>query len=49
MEVNGQFHAPAALPPRERAPWVGGLGGTQSRPGRGGEDKNSQSSPEIEL
>jgi hypothetical protein len=27
MEVNGQFHAPAYLPPRERTPsthWIGG-------------------------
>jgi hypothetical protein len=27
MEVSGQLHAPAALPPRERAPgthWIGG-------------------------
>jgi len=33
MAVSGQFHAPAALPPRERAPgthWIGGLVGTRA-------------------
>jgi hypothetical protein len=43
MEVSGQFHAPAALPP-EKSPWYPldrRLGGPQSRSGRGGEEKNS--------
>jgi hypothetical protein len=47
MEVNGQLHAPAALPPGKEplvpigyeAEW------SQSRSGRGGEEKNSQPPP----
>jgi hypothetical protein len=41
MEVNGQLHAPAALPPGQssRYPLDKRLGGAQSRCGRGGEDK----------
>jgi hypothetical protein len=51
MEVNGQLHAAAALPPRERARgthfvggWVGPRAGMEA-----GEEKNSQSweSPPI--
>jgi hypothetical protein len=42
MEVSGQFCAPASLPPGK------GLGGSQIRPGRGGEEKNSQPSPGFE-
>jgi hypothetical protein len=41
MEVSGQFHAPAALPPG-KDPWYlldRRLGGPQSRSGRGGEGK----------
>jgi hypothetical protein len=48
MEVSGQLHAPAALPPGKR-PWYPldrRLGGPQSRSGRGGEEKNSQPPPE---
>jgi hypothetical protein len=33
MEVSGQLHSPAALPPRERTsgtPWVGGWVGTRA-------------------
>jgi hypothetical protein len=44
MEVSGQLHAPAALPPR-KSPWYPldrRLGGPQSRPGRDGEEKNSK-------
>jgi hypothetical protein len=44
MEVSGQLHAPAALLPR-KSPWYPldmRLGGPQSRSGRGGEEKNSQ-------
>jgi hypothetical protein len=43
VEVSGQFHAPAALPPGKelRYPLDRRLGGPQSRSGRGGE-KNSQ-------
>jgi hypothetical protein len=35
MEVSGQLHAPAALPPRERAPgthWIGGWVGPRAVP-----------------
>jgi hypothetical protein len=42
MEVSGQLHAPAALPPG-KSPWYPldrRLGGPQSRSGRGGEEKN---------
>jgi hypothetical protein len=43
MEVSGQLHAPAALPwgrcPRH--PLDRRLGGPQTRPGHGGEEKNS--------
>jgi len=48
--VTGQFHSPVALPqgkipcyPLDRR-----LGGPQSPPGRGVEEKNSQSPPGIE-
>jgi hypothetical protein len=44
MEVSGQLYAPAALPPGKEP-----LGGSQSRSGRGGEEKNSQPSPRIET
>jgi hypothetical protein len=42
MEVSDQLHAPAVLPyyPLDRR-----LGGSQSRSGRGGEEKNSQPPP----
>jgi len=33
MEVSDQLHAPAALPPWERAPgthWIGGCGGSRT-------------------
>jgi hypothetical protein len=33
MEVSGQLHAPAALPPKERAPgthWIGGWVGPRA-------------------
>jgi hypothetical protein len=45
MEMSGHLHAPAAITSSERAPgthWIRGLGGPQSRSGRGGEEKNSQ-------
>jgi hypothetical protein len=51
MEVSGQLHALAALLP-EKNPWYPldrRLGGPQSRSGRGGEEKNSQPPPGIEL
>jgi hypothetical protein len=44
MEVSGQIHAPAALPPG-KSPWYSldrRLGGPQSRSGHGGDEKNSQ-------
>jgi hypothetical protein len=50
MEVSDQLHAPAALPLRE-SPWYlldKRLGVSQSRCGRSGEDKNSQSLPGLE-
>jgi len=51
MEVSSQLSDPAALPQGKR-PWYPldrRLGGLQSRPGRGGEEKNSQSLPAIEI
>jgi hypothetical protein len=51
MEVSGQRHAPAALPPgkRPRYPLDRRLDGPQSRSGRGGEEKNSQPPPGIDY
>jgi hypothetical protein len=40
MEVIGQLHAPAILLPRKRP---------QSRSGHGGEEKNSQPLPRIDV
>jgi hypothetical protein len=50
MDMNGQLNDPAALPPGKEflVPWDRSLGGLQSRSGRGGEEKNSQTPPEIE-
>jgi hypothetical protein len=51
MEVSGQLHAPTALPQEKESHWyplARRLGGSQSRSGRGGEEKNSQSPPGIE-
>jgi hypothetical protein len=50
MEVSGQLHAPAALPPGKdpRYQLDRRLGGPQSRSGRGGEEKYSQPPPAIE-
>jgi hypothetical protein len=45
MEVSGQLHLPAALPPTKEPHWYPldkRLDGTQSRSGRGDEEKNSQ-------
>jgi hypothetical protein len=51
MEVSGQLHAPAALPPG-KGPlvpiWIGGWVGAQSRSERGGEEKSSKSLPRLE-
>jgi hypothetical protein len=44
MEVSGQLHAPAALPPG-KSPWYPldrRLSGPQSHSGRSDEEKNSQ-------
>jgi hypothetical protein len=44
MEMSGQLHAPTALPPVKQ-PWYPfnrRLGGSQSRSGSSGEEKNSQ-------
>jgi hypothetical protein len=43
MEVSGQVHAPAALPPGGKSPWYPldrRLGEPQCRYGRGGEEKS---------
>jgi hypothetical protein len=50
MEVSGQLHASATLPPEKRSSYVldRRMGGPQSRSGRGGEKKNSQLPPGIE-
>jgi hypothetical protein len=50
MEVSGQLHAPAALPPRKEPgyPLDRRLGGPQSRSGRGVKEKNSTPPPRIE-
>jgi hypothetical protein len=50
MEVSGQLHSTAALfPGKEPMVPIGwGLGGSQSRSGRRGEEKNSQPPPGIE-
>jgi len=51
MEVSGQLYAPAALPQRKR-PFHSldrSLVGPQSRFGRGGEQKNSQPLPGLEV
>jgi hypothetical protein len=47
MEMNGQLHAPAALPPgkEHRYPLDRRLGGPQSRSGHSGEEKNSNMAP----
>jgi hypothetical protein len=50
MEVSGQLHTPAALPPG-KGPWYPmdrRLGGPQNRSGRGGEEQNSRTPPGIE-
>jgi hypothetical protein len=49
MEVSGQIHDPAALPPgkEHRYPIDRRLGGPQSRSGRGDEEKNSQPLPGL--
>jgi hypothetical protein len=51
MEVSGQLHTPTILPPGKSLwyPLDRRLGGPQSRSGRGGEEKNSQPTPGIEL
>jgi hypothetical protein len=50
MEVSGRLHAPAALPQGNSPlyPLDRRLDGSQSRSGRGGEDKNSQPMPGLE-
>jgi hypothetical protein len=52
MEVSGQLHIPAALPPPPgKSPWCPldtRLGGTESRTGRSDEEKNSQPLPNFE-
>jgi hypothetical protein len=52
MEMSGQLHDSAALPPPQEKslcyPLDGKLGGPKSRSGRGGEEKNSQLLPGLE-
>jgi len=51
MQVSGQFHEPAALPPpppTTRYTMDRKLGGPQSRSGRSGQKKNSLPLPVIE-
>jgi hypothetical protein len=51
MEISGHLHTPAALPQGKR-PWYPldrRLGESQSRSGRGVEEKNSQPPPGIET
>jgi hypothetical protein len=49
MEVTGQVNVPAVLPQEKSTHYsLDRLGGPQSRSGRGGEEKNTQSPPEIE-
>jgi hypothetical protein len=50
MEVSGQIHVPAALPPGKSPcyPLDRRVGGLQIRSERGGEQKNSQPPPGIE-
>jgi hypothetical protein len=51
MEVSGQLEAPAVLP-QGKSPWYPldrRMGGSQSRSGRGGEEKNSQLPSGIEF
>jgi hypothetical protein len=51
MEVSGQLHPPAALPPGKEplVPLDRRLGGPQSRSTCDGEEKNSQPPPGIET
>jgi hypothetical protein len=52
MEVSGETHVPAALPPGKGPlvyPLDRSLGGPQIRSGRGGGEKNSQPPPGIEA
>jgi hypothetical protein len=51
MEVSGQLHVPAALPPRKGPldPFYRRLGGPQSQSGRSGEEKNSQALTIVRL
>jgi hypothetical protein len=50
MEVSGQLHVLTALPAGSRwYPLDRGLGGPQSRSGRGGEKENSHPLPGLEL
>jgi hypothetical protein len=50
MEVSGQLHVLAALPPGKSLwyPWDRRLGRSQSHFGLGSEEKNSQPPPGIE-
>jgi hypothetical protein len=50
MDVNGQLHAPAALPQGKSPRYLldRRLGGPQSRSGDGSEEKNSEPAPGIE-
>jgi hypothetical protein len=49
MEVSGELHAPAALPPGKEHLLDRRLGRPQSRSEHGGEEEHSQSPPGIET
>jgi hypothetical protein len=50
MDVNGQLHTTALYPQKKSPRYLldRRLGGSQSRSGRGGEEKNSQPLPRLE-
>jgi hypothetical protein len=48
MEVSGQLHTVAALPPGKESLLPNGYDGLQSRSGHGGEEKNFQLPKGIE-
>jgi hypothetical protein len=52
MEVSGQLHAQAALPPGKESlvpiGWDGRLGGSQSSSGRGGEETKFSRTPIVQ-
>jgi hypothetical protein len=47
MEVSGQLHTPATLPPEKNYPFDRRLGGPQNHSGCGGEGENTQLPPGL--